>query len=441
MLSKSSRYSSVGIIVAVMALLCMPVVAQAATKSTLWVAPGAAGPGPGASCADAGYASVQAAIDAAAKGDTIEICAGTYSEQLSITTPVNLVAAGGAGTATIALPALPADSSTPCDEAAGRTVYGTPQDEISICTSGKVSLSDLSIDAKWPGGTCNENLYGILVGGGATLKASDVTLAGAGASPINGCQGGVGIQVGMAWTSPVQVGHATLAGDTISEYQKNGITVDGAGSSAKITKAKVTGAFATTQIAQNGIQVSNGAAASIKASSIEGNQCRAASCGPDAWSETQATGVLFLGAASGSSVTRSKLFENDVNVYFDSQSPTQPSSPEVTISKDRMGADYEGIVLDQGDAAIENDLLAGSSHIGILIFQYEAQAYAPNSTATSDKITDDSEASVKVDSDNAPGDHPGNFTLTKTSLGGYPPTEVVNGSSTYTVTQVEPIIE
>ncbi len=440
MFSKSFRYSWVGAVGAVIALLCMPVVAQA-TKSTLWVAGGAVGPGPGVSCADAGYATVQAAIDAATKSDTIEVCPGTYSEQLSITKPVSLVAADGVGTATIALPAVPANSSTPCDEAAGRTVYGTPQDEISICTTGKVGLSDLSVDAKWPAGTCNENLYGILVGGEATLKASDVTLEGAGASPINGCQGGVGIQVGMAWTSPVQVGHATLTGDTISEYQKNGITVDGAGSSAKVTKTKVAGAFATTQIAQNGIQVSNGAEGTIKTSTIEGNECRAASCGADAWSETQATGVLFFGAAGGSSVTKSKLFENDVNVYFDSQSPTQPSSPEVTISKDRMGADYEGIVLDQGDAAIENDLLAGSSHIGILIFQYEGQAYAPNSTATSDKITDDSEASVKVDSDNAPGDHPGNFTLTKSNLGGYPPTEVVNGSSTYTVTQVEPVTE
>ncbi len=441
MLSRTLRYSRVGVAAAALVLLCTPVAAQAAAKSTLWVAAGAAGPGPGTSCADAGYATIQAAVDAATKNDTIDICSGTYTEQLSITTPLSLLPANGPGTVTIALPGLPANSSTPCDAAAGATPYGTPQDEISICTSGKVTLGALTVDAKWPAGTCNDNLYGILVAGGATLKATDLTMAGAGASPINGCQGGVGIQVGMAWTSPVEVGHALLKGVKVSEYQKNGMTIDGAGSSAKISGANVQGAGKTPETAQNGIQVSNGAQATIKSSEIAGNECEAPSCGSNAWTETQATGVLFYGAASGSSVTHSKLFGNDDNVYFYSMSPTQPSSPEVSISDDTMAADYEGIVLDQGDAAIEKNILAGSSNIGILIFQYEGQAYAPTSSATSDYIAAHSVAAVKVDSDNASGDHSGDFTLTKSYLGGGPPAEVQDESSTFTVTQDEPITE
>jgi hypothetical protein len=243
----------------------------------------------------------------------------------------------------------------------------------------------------------------------------------------------------MSWTTPVEVGHATLTDDSVSDYQKNGITVDGAGSSARILTTTVKGAGETTQIAQNGIQISDGALGSIKRSEIEGNECRNANCGPDAWDETQATGVLFYGAASGSSLTSSKVFENDVNVYFVSQSPTQPSSPEVTIAKDRMGVDYESIVLDQGDASIEKVVTAGSSNIGILVFQYEGQAYAPSSTAIAVSIHDQSEAAIKVDSDNAPGDHPGTITLTKTFLGGYAPREVLDESSTFTVTQVEPV--
>jgi hypothetical protein len=437
---RSAGRSWLGAIVALVAVLATPALAQAA-KPTQWVAPGAANAGPGTSCAEPGYSTIQAAIGAAGNGATIQVCPGTYSEQLSITKPLKLQAADGQYTATIALPATPVNSSTECDAAAGKTVYGTPQDEISICTSGVVSLTGLTVVAKWPAGTCNENLYGILVAGGATLKAKQVTMQGAGASPINGCQGGVGIQVGMAWTTPVEVGHATLSYDDVSEYQKNGITVDGAGSSAKIVRATVVGAGETTQTAQNGIQISNGAQGTIKGSTIERNECRAASCGPDAWSETQATGVLFYGAASGSSLTSSHLFGNDDNVYFESQSPTQPSSSEVTIVRDRMGADYEAVVLGQGDASIDKDLMAGSSKIGILVLQDEGQAYAPSSTATSDIVTDQSEAAVKVDSDNAPGDHAGNLTLTKTYLGGYPPAEVLDESTTFTVTQVEPLTE
>jgi hypothetical protein len=437
---RSVRFSSLGAFAALVAVLATPALAQAA-KSTLWVAPAAANAGPDTSCAEPGYSTIQGAIGAAGKGTTIQICPGTYSEQLSITKSLKLQAAGGLYTSTIELPATPANSTTECDAAAGKTGDGTPQDEISICTPGVVSLTGLTVVAKWPAGTCNDNLYGILVAGGATLKAKHVTMLGAGASPINGCQGGVGIEVGLSSTTPVEAGHASLTDDNVSEYQKNGITVDGAGSSAKIARATVVGDPQTTQIAQNGIQISDGAEGTIRSSSIEDNQCRAASCGSDAWSETQATGVLFYGAASGSSVTGSSLFENDDNVYFESQSPTQPSSPEVTVAKDKMGADYEAVVLGQGDASIENDLMAGSSKIGILVLQEEGQAYAPSSTATSDQLRDQSEAAVKVDSDNAPGDHPGNLTLTKTYLGGYPPAEVLDESTTFTVTQVEPVTE
>jgi hypothetical protein len=51
------------------------------------------------------------------------------------------------------------------------------------------------------------------------------------------------------------------------------------------------------------------------------------------------------------------------------------------------------------------------------------------------------EAAVKVDSDNGPGDHAGNLMPTKTYLGGYPPAEVLDESTTFTVTQDEPLTE
>ena len=134
---RSARCSWLGAIAALVAVLATPALAQAA-KPTQWVAPGAANAGPGTSCAEPGYSTIQAAIGAAGRGATIQICPGTYSEQLSITKPLKLQAADGQYTATIALPATPANSTTECDAAAGKTVYGTPQDEISICTSGIV---------------------------------------------------------------------------------------------------------------------------------------------------------------------------------------------------------------------------------------------------------------------------------------------------------------
>ena len=362
---------------AALSVLIVPAAASASLTS-LWVSNSAPVSSPGNSCAHPGYATIQAAIAAAALNATVHICPGTYTEQLTIIQSVKIVAVDAAGSVKVVLPAAPANSKTACDEAPGTGAYQPDQDGVSICTAGTVTITGLTFEPKWVSGTCYDSLYGILVAGGATLKATNVTVDGGGASPINGCQGGVSVQVGMAWTTPVEVGHATLAHDTITEYQKNGITVDGTSSSANVTSTNVVGAGATTQTAQNGIQVSNGALGIIKSSTVSGNECDNAACGPEGFSQTQATGLLFYGAASGSLVTGSTLEGNDIGAYYVSSSATQPTSPEVTISKDVFnGNRYEGVALDQGDASVKGDTITGPGEIGIDLFQYEAQAYAP----------------------------------------------------------------
>ncbi len=411
-MSKPSLSAGVAVVVAVCAL-AIPAVASA---SAVYVSssPVVAG---GKSCVQPNFNSVQAAITSAAK--SINVCPGTYTEQLTITSPVKLTVAGTAGSAKVVLPASPANSKTACDEAKGTEEFQPDQDGISICTSGTVSITGLTLEAKWPGSTCDDSLYGILVAGGATLKATNMTVNGAGAFPINGCQGGVGIQVGMAWTTPVEVGHANLKGVTVTNYQKNGMTIDGTGSSANIKTTTVTGAGPTPETAQNGIQVSNGASAKIKGSTISGNECDNVNCGSDAFSESQGTGVLFYAAAPGSSVTSSKINENDGGAYYVSGSATQPSSPEVQLKKDTFSNNrYEGVLLDQGDASLVSDKINGTGNIGIDLFQYEQQTLASESSANGLAVDEMSQAAIKVESDKAAGDKPGQFTVSNSTFSG-----------------------
>jgi hypothetical protein len=217
------------------AVLCGLAVPAAANAASLYVSNTSPVVVGGKSCTQPNYATIQAAIDAlkSLPSGTINVCPGTYKEQLTIVKPLKLNVAGTPGSARAVLPTSPVNTETVCDKAAVEAGFSPDQDEISICKAGTVSITGLTVEAKWSGVNCAVSMYGIRVAGGATLKATNVTVAGAGAVPINGCQSGVGIQAGTTRTEPAETGALTLKGVTVSDYQKNGITIAGAGSTAK----------------------------------------------------------------------------------------------------------------------------------------------------------------------------------------------------------------
>src|SRR5665213_1467048 len=182
--------------VAVAGAMALPAtVAGAASSSKLWVNSSAVPVGgTGTSCAHPGYQSVQAAINNAGNfGATVEVCTGTYVEQLTITNSVKLVSSGGA--VIVKLPAAPANNATSCDVA----LSSPGQDEISICGAGNVSITNITVSAYWPALTCYDNMNGVFVGQGSNLTASGLTVTGAGVpigDPDVGGQGGEGIRVG-----------------------------------------------------------------------------------------------------------------------------------------------------------------------------------------------------------------------------------------------------
>ncbi len=390
--------------------------AASASAATLYVSNAAPVVGGGRSCAQPDYSSIQAAITIGGPGAKISVCPGTYTEQLTITGPLKLSAADGPGTATVAMPAIPAVSTTKCDK-----LGIEPQmDEVSICTSGTVSITGLSIDAVVPLETCADGLYGIFVGDGGTLDATDVTVDGASTS-VNedkGCQHGVAIEVGLI-SKPLGVGNAVLKDVTVYGYEKNGPTVSEVGSTLSVTGSTVTGEGPSPYIAQNGIQVAFGGEGTIKSSTVSGNECSLPGTCSSSNLESQATGVLFYEATPGSSVSKSTLEENDIGAYYDSTSATQPPSPEVTFTKDVLTSNrYEGFLLEQGKALLSKDTINGSGDVGIELVQYEGQTLASQSSAVSTKVEDQTEAGIRVLSDNKPGDIKGSFEFAKGTFSG-----------------------
>jgi hypothetical protein len=318
--------------------------ASKAASPTFWVAASGSATNQNTNCATAGYSTIQSAVDAAETIDVsgpadvpvIEICPGTYTEQVTITNSMVLTRAPvGArrGPVTIALPAAVGASqqtglsATNCQAQDAADSIQVPQSVVEVCaaktgggnTKGMhVSISQVTVLGNWPTTVCYGSLYGVLVGGGASLALTDSVLSQIGAFPLNGCQGGVGVQAGFAPTG--QIGHATLSNDTIETYQKNGITIDGSGSTAKISDVTVTGDGPTDQIAQNGIQISFGATGTVTGSLISGNNYTGTG-------EASSTGVLVVGGGGAvcgigkgsplvkrASITGNTLTNNDLGV-------------------------------------------------------------------------------------------------------------------------------
>ncbi len=407
----------------VVALLALAVPATASASGS-WVS-SSAPVGANKSCASPGFNSVQAALES---GEAkINVCGGTYVEQIQITKPAKISLVSGSGTAKLVLPSTPAESTTSCDTA----VPGGQTDEVSVCTAGKVTITGLTIEALAPITTCVGALNGINVGGGAELKASNDTIIGASTTldAYKGCQKGIAVLVGSH--KAAVVGHAVLKNDTVSDYQKNGPTVVGSGSTMKVINTTVTGEGPSPWTAQNGIEVAFGGQGTVKGSTISGNECELAGICSSSDLENQADGVLFYAAAAKSSVTGSSVSDNDLGVYYSSGSATEPSSPQVKIAGNRLTDNrYEGILLEEGRASISSDTIGGTGELGIAILQASYQESASDSTANKSTIEGMSVAAVGVlEEGTGPA---GTFTIKNSSISKNA-AEVSNPSSNFTV--------
>lgn len=420
------RNTLVGALVAVLATVAVPAAASAAT---VWVAKTPASPTPpGTSCTIPGYSTIASAIAASAAGTTISICSGTYEEQLEVQKPLTLKSAGAG--VVVKLPASPVNSNTPCDTMIPGS-YQPNQDLVAICTPGTVTISGIKFEALWPAGTCYDSLYGLFVGGGATLKMSYSTVSDTGnppPDPNSGCQGGVGIELGSLRTSPAEVAHGVLSNDQVTNYQKNGINVVGTGSTAKITSTLVRGAGATPHLAQNGIEVWE-AQATISGSHVSGNECDHPVCGADPIADTQSGGVLLIDPAPGTTVTKSTISENDMGVYYADEQASAPLAPQASITSNQLGGNrYEGVLLEAGWATVNNDTFNGGTvGIGLLQAAWQTQGYGVKGTASGDKMSGLSSYAVEGFSDNA-GGPAGEYTITNSKISGNPSGSGVTGS-------------
>jgi hypothetical protein len=177
--------------------------------------------------------------------------------------------------------------------------------------------------------TGSPNYFGIVANGGGghaalTVNVTNSTVDGVSEPSLNGDQHGNAIfYINASTSSAVDDSRTcsnagsttgTVSGNTVTGYQKNGITVKCPGVSVTISNNTVTGAGETTLLAQNGIELGLGATGTITGNTVSGNEYT----GPNGASSS---GVLvFGGAGFGGAlaikehVTGNTLTENDVGI-------------------------------------------------------------------------------------------------------------------------------
>ncbi len=313
--------------------------------------------------------SIQNAINAAnpTGGDVIQLAPGTYTEQLVVDKCITIRGAGENST-TIQSPSSLVNSPL--------QFVGDPtrklQTIIEVRNTSYVTMSDLSV--KGPVAYTAEFGYGIFVDENSVLNLSRATVATVRENPIQGNQRGIAIGAGSRTTRFNQIGALILDDVAISDYQKGGITVDRAGSTATISNTDVTGAGSTGVIGQNGIQFSFEAAGSVTGGSVSGNSYAPAT--------VTATGILLFNSGAVT-VSGGTFAGNDASVYVTSSTPT--ASPVFTVSNNSITniANGYGILFDGVSGTATNNFVSGGAY-GISSFPADGQTVQVNSNSVTD---------------------------------------------------------
>ena len=213
-------------------------------------------------CGTPTYATIQDGINHATAGSTVDVCPGTYPEQVSINKRLTLqgIAVGTADQAIVAAPPGGVVANT-VSLATGESIAA----QIWVHDTAGVTISNLTVDGSGNGiSACSPDLIGVYYqdASGAVNRIVARNQTAGLTSPLNGCQWGLGIFVqsgistvtGKAGTSAV-----TVRSSSVHDFQKNGITGNEVGTTMNAILNQVRGQGPTTGAAENGIQIADGA--------------------------------------------------------------------------------------------------------------------------------------------------------------------------------------
>jgi parallel beta-helix repeat protein len=285
-------------------------------------------------------------VNAAAPGDVLIVCAGTYAEQVVIHKSLTVDGMNGAILAPVNMTA----NSTSLFDGSPLAVA------LLVSETTNVTIHGLIVDGSGNNITaCAPDLFGIAFQN-ASGNIQRTTVRNFKLGPdLLGCQTGTGIFVesGAAGTSTVTISHSS-----VHDYQKNGITADEMGSEVMINSNVVTGLGIAAGAAQNGIQIGFGADGTIAHNTVTNNVYGPCTDVPGC--TAVATDILVT-QSNGVSVTNNSAGVSQVPIFIDGDSAV------VNGNSAYSALVFDAIRLEGSSNTAKNNTIFSGSESGIFI--------------------------------------------------------------------------
>lgn len=299
------------------------------------------------------YKTIGSAVAAAAAGDEIDICPALYAEQLVITQPLTLRGVDANGIERVLL--QPAKMTN-----AGGLMA---QAVITVLNTSGVVIDGLAIDASKNGlSGCGVTVSGIHFynsSGGISRNA----IFGAQLSEPKSCSpvfpgNGFGVLVDNGGGQPAPFS-VTIDGNSIHDFNRDGILVNGDGITANITGNSISGVGPVNGYFQFGVFIANKAVAHVALNTITQANCGAID--PTSCINVRSEGVVLRAVGDGTVVNSNFIADAQSGIFINGGNAAQITN-NVIMSIDAL----DGINI-QGTAAgaFTNSTIRGNtiSHV------------------------------------------------------------------------------